>query len=498
LASLRPRPDAESKAEIRPAAQATAVSPRLAALSHNCIHTGYDSDGNLKDDPVTPATGVNGFDADGHATTLQGITVTFDALGRPVEAAKTGGTEEFLYGPGGGKLAVMSGSTLVSAYVPLPGGAEAVYNGSGLAAYHHADWEGSARLASTPSQTLSAVTAYGPYGEIYAETGAGAPDRSFTGQKQDIDTAHSGGQYDFLNREYNPIQGRWWTPDPAGLGAADPNSPQSWNRYAYVSGSPLEATDPSGLCGIVFGGITQSPGSPGGRALISYARSIGADVAFGLPASGLIGGASDVGSILFGSAGASVGAAALRDAASQPGPLDVITFSGGAQTFLNSLSSEPGLANKVHSVTYYSPGTSTPSLFSAGPTATMIVSGAGLADDLATLGSDFSLVPAVNTGCRHDFPCEVGVAPPLGTGGECENPKIFTPSGSSPLGGTGGGTAANQTGGGGLSLLGLGGVTGNWAEIIGMYLKALMPVTSVTTSQGPQSPHCTSGGKPCH
>jgi RHS repeat-associated protein len=422
--------------------------------------------------------------------------VTYDALGRAVEAAKTGGTEEFLYGPGGSKLAVMSGQTLVSAYVPLPGGAEAVYNSSGLAAYHHADWEGSARLASTPSQTLSAVTAFGPYGEIYAEAGSGAPDRSFTGQKQDIDTAHSGGQYDFLNREYNPIQGRWWTPDPAGLDAVDPNNPQSWNKYAYVSGSPLEVTDPSGLCGVIFGGITQSPDSPGGRALINYALSIGADVAFGLPASGPTGAVYDVGSILFGSAGASVGAAALRDAASQPGPLDVITFSGGAQTFLNGLSAEPGLASHVHSVTYYSPGTSTFHLFSAGPTATAIVFGAGLADDLATLGSDFAMMAAIETGCKHDFPCEVGAAPPLGTGGRCENPRVFTPSGSSPLGGAGGGTVGN--GGGALSLLGLGGVTGNWAEIIGMYVNALMPVTSVTTSQGPQSPHCTDGRKTCN
>jgi RHS repeat-associated protein len=226
---------------------AFAFSPTFTTSSNRISGEAYDSDGNLKDDPVTPASGVNGFDADGHATTLEGITVTYDALGRAVEAAKTGGTEEFLYGPGGGKLAVMSGQTLVSAYVPLPGGAEAVYNSSGLAGYHHADWEGSARLASTPSKALSAVTAYGPYGEIYAEAGSGAPDRSFTGQKQDIDTAHSGGQYGFLNREYNPIQGRWWTPDPAGLDAVDPNNPQTWNRYAYVAGNPLMAIDPFGL-----------------------------------------------------------------------------------------------------------------------------------------------------------------------------------------------------------------------------------------------------------
>ena len=53
--------------------------------------------------------------------------------------------------------------------------------------------------------------------------------------------------YDTPNREYHPTQGRWISPDPAGLTAADATNPQSWNRYAYVSNNPVNATDPSGL-----------------------------------------------------------------------------------------------------------------------------------------------------------------------------------------------------------------------------------------------------------
>jgi RHS repeat-associated protein len=53
--------------------------------------------------------------------------------------------------------------------------------------------------------------------------------------------------YDTLNRELLPTQGRWLSPDPAGMNAADPSNPQSWNRYAYVLNNPLILIDPSGL-----------------------------------------------------------------------------------------------------------------------------------------------------------------------------------------------------------------------------------------------------------
>src|SRR6267154_6344476 len=67
-------------------------------------------------------------------------------------------------------------------------------------------------------------------------------DPSFTGQGQDT----VAGLYDFPAREYS-YQGRWSSPDPAGLAAVDPSNPQSWNRYAYVMNNPLALTDPDGL-----------------------------------------------------------------------------------------------------------------------------------------------------------------------------------------------------------------------------------------------------------
>ncbi len=68
-------------------------------------------------------------------------------------------------------------------------------------------------------------------------------DLSFTGQNNDTVS----NLYDFLFREYHPVQGRWISPDPAGLAAVDPMNPQTWNRYAYVGNSPLTSIDANGL-----------------------------------------------------------------------------------------------------------------------------------------------------------------------------------------------------------------------------------------------------------
>ncbi len=129
-------------------------------------------------------------------------------------------------------------------FVPLPAGAAAVYNSSGLAYYRHPDWLGSSRFASTPTAPSAMYFdgAYAPFGEPYAQTGT--TDLSFTGQNQDTVSA----LYDFPAREYG-IQGRWPSPDPAGIAAVNPTDPQSWNRYAYVGSSPLIFIDPRGLCG---------------------------------------------------------------------------------------------------------------------------------------------------------------------------------------------------------------------------------------------------------
>jgi RHS repeat-associated protein len=197
----------------------------------------YDSNGNVLGD----GSHTYAWDADGDSVTIDGVGLMYDALDRMVEQNRSGVYTQIVYAPTGEKLALMNGQSLQKAFLSLPGGqAEGVYTSSGLSGYRHKDWLGSARVDSTSTRTVSSTTAYAPFGETYAQSGTA--DLSFTGQNQDT----AAGLYDFLAREYS-TQGRWPSPDPAGLAVVNPAYPQSWNRYAYVLNNPLELTDPLGL-----------------------------------------------------------------------------------------------------------------------------------------------------------------------------------------------------------------------------------------------------------
>ena len=186
------------------------------------------------------------WDSAGKPVTIDTVNVTYDALGRMVEQNRSGVYTQFVYGPHGGKLAIMSGQTLQKAIIPLVGGAQAVYNASGLLYYGHSDHLGSIRLGSTPTRTMSFDIAYAPFGETYASSGSADP--AFTGQRQDTVT----GLFDFPAREYSN-EGRWSSPDPSGISAFHLTDPQSINRYVYARNTPLSVIDPTGLVTIPGG-----------------------------------------------------------------------------------------------------------------------------------------------------------------------------------------------------------------------------------------------------
>jgi len=214
---------------------ATFANNRISGVSG--FAPNYDADGNLLDNPISQTRNAYAWDAEGRPIGVDGATQVFDAMGRVVQSSEN--STAFVWSPGGRKIALMSGQGLAFSWVPLPGGAAAMYNASGLWYYGHADWLGSWRLASSPSRTFIGGLAYSPFGAAYAGSG---PD-NFTGAIADTPDNLN----DFTYRLLQPAMARWLSPDPAGLGAVNPADPQSWNRYAYVENEPLSSVDPLGL-----------------------------------------------------------------------------------------------------------------------------------------------------------------------------------------------------------------------------------------------------------
>ena len=91
------------------------------------------------------------------------------------------------------------------------------------------------------SQGVYSSMDYAPFGE-QIEGGSGT-----THKCTDLERDGESGLDHAWFRQYSSPQARWLSPDPAGLAAEDPASPQSWNRYAYVENEPTDFIDPSGL-----------------------------------------------------------------------------------------------------------------------------------------------------------------------------------------------------------------------------------------------------------
>jgi len=206
----------------------------------NCNGSGvcYDGDGNLTSDTFHSYT----WNTEGKLLSVDGGSATvYDAFNRPVE--KQDGYE-YLYAPGLEKpIAQMSGSTLALATLPLPGGGSVLYTPTGILGYTHSDWNGAVRVTSTQSQTLYSQTEYSPFGVPFDPSQSPCCYFLF----DELDYMGLYGMYTAENRQLMNIEGRWISPDPAGMAAVDITNPQSWNRYAYVMNNPTSYVDPTGL-----------------------------------------------------------------------------------------------------------------------------------------------------------------------------------------------------------------------------------------------------------
>jgi RHS repeat-associated protein len=162
------------------------------------------------------------YDGDGNRVLRIGPEGTTVYIGDYYE--QTGSTVRKYYYAAGQRMAMQVGGALYFLHGDHLGSATLTTDGGG-------NWVGEAR--------------YTPYGEMRRDYPRGVipTDRLYTGQRQE-----TFGLYDYGARYYSPGLGRWISADAL---VPNPTNPQSLNRYAYVSNSPVVYLDPDGRFAIV-------------------------------------------------------------------------------------------------------------------------------------------------------------------------------------------------------------------------------------------------------
>jgi RHS repeat-associated protein len=227
----------------------------------------YDAENRL-----TAAANVNGpsmsiyYAYDGQNRRIFSWSGSLDSLNNPINYTVN------VYTPGGQKLSAytMSPNTSSCGATPCLSAALATsdqyFGGRRLAIM---DQLGSAGTSSSPGPS------YFPWGEPRGTNPQDAWSYAsyWTDSATGLDYAN--------NRYYSNAYGRFMTPD-LSRSSSGPSDPQSWNRYPYAVGDPVNRYDPSGLDSICPDGLD-----------VTYDSGGGADVSFGGASCG--GGGFDLG-----------------------------------------------------------------------------------------------------------------------------------------------------------------------------------------------------------
>jgi RHS repeat-associated protein len=214
--------------------------------SNNHINTGgysYDAAGNLLKDG-SACNPCWQYDDNGNLVSSSygssAATYVYDALGRRVEKVSGGITFDFVL-DGSNPLDEYQGSVWPTVWSRTNGGVFTYANGTTY--FNRTDNIGTPRVSTDYTGAVKRTETMGPFGDGFTESYAGL---DFTGFAGGVWDQENNGDH-FGAREYAKTQGRWLTPDPAGLAAVNPSNPQTWNRYAYVTDNPVSFTDPKGL-----------------------------------------------------------------------------------------------------------------------------------------------------------------------------------------------------------------------------------------------------------
>jgi RHS repeat-associated protein len=153
----------------------------------------------------------------------------------------TGGVTTHYIWQGSQVIAEHNGSTGTSTVDYVYSGSRMIAKAAGLTTQYFLSDRLSERLMLNTSGSVTGRQGHLPFGEDFAESGSQGK-HHFTNYERDTESATDYA----VNRQYSQSVGRFMRVDPYG-GSNDVYRPQSLNRFAYVQGNPINATDPKGL-----------------------------------------------------------------------------------------------------------------------------------------------------------------------------------------------------------------------------------------------------------
>ena len=289
----------------------------------------YDADGNLTNDGTNSYT----WNARNQLTQVSqgGSTIfsyAYDAQGRRISKTVTGAGNptQYLY-DGANAVQEAQGSTVNPILTGLSTDERFARNDVTGRTYFLTDALNSTIALTDPTGAIQQQYSYDPYGNVAATgtaTGITNP-YQYTGREAD-----SASLYYYRARYYSPGMGRFISEDPLGFGG------RQLNFYAYVGGSPIDYTDPSGklIPEAIVAGLIGAAYNVGVGLLSGDCRNqLWADAGAGF-ATGFVIGLTDGASLLAG-AGAFV----------EGGALDTAAVSGARALFSSGMDATRQLVN---------------------------------------------------------------------------------------------------------------------------------------------------------
>ena len=208
------------------------------------ISLDYDANGNMTQKVEGGVTTAIQWNYDNRPTSITkgSITVAFayDGNGQRVKKVSSNGTALYfgaLYETRGGVgiLHLFAGNQRVASVID-----------GGYTQFYHPDHLGSTWMVTDPNGEIKEKNEFYPFGTYRPSPETFDYDPSypdvfytFTGQEEDDEL----GLYNYGARLYDPVLGRFISPDSI---VPDFTDPQSFNRYSYVLNNPLRYIDPMG------------------------------------------------------------------------------------------------------------------------------------------------------------------------------------------------------------------------------------------------------------